>query len=92
MTYVILGIGLLLLVGLFTRLACVAGAAFLLSVVMMQPFWVSETAPTFNQYVEMFALLTLATTRVGRWAGLDFFLAQLFDRSSSKGKNDAPTT
>jgi uncharacterized membrane protein YphA (DoxX/SURF4 family) len=92
MTYAILGIGLLLLVGLFTRLACLAGAAFLFSVVMMQPFWVSETAPTFNQWVEMFALITLATTQVGRWAGLDFFLAQLFDRSSSKGKSDAPTS
>ena len=46
------------------RAACVVGAAFLFSVVMMQPFWVSETAPTFNQYVEMFALLTLATTAV----------------------------
>lgn len=89
MTYAILGIGLLLLVGLFTRLACLAGALFLFSVVMMQPFWVSETQPTFNQYVEMFALLALATTGVGRWGGLDFFLANLFRGSSStKGKTD----
>ena len=89
MTYAILGIGVLLLLGLFTRLACLAGALFLLSVVMMQPFWVSETQPTFNQYVEMFALLTLATTRVGRWGGLDFFLAKLiWGSSSTKGKID----
>jgi uncharacterized membrane protein YphA (DoxX/SURF4 family) len=93
MTYGILGIGLLLLVGLFTRLACLAGALFLLSVVMMQPFWVSETMPTYNQWVEMFALLTLATTPVGRWAGLDFFLAHLFwGSSSTKGKTDVPKT
>lgn len=90
MTYGILAIGLLLLLGLFTRVACVAGAVFLLSVVMMQPFWVSEALPTFNQYVEMLALLTLATTQVGRWAGLDFFLAQFVSRPccSSKGKTD----
>ncbi len=90
MTYGILAIGLLLLLGLFTRVACVAGAVFLLSVVMMQPFWVSEALPTFNQYVEMLALLTLATTQVGRWAGLDFFLAQFVSRTccTSKGKTD----
>lgn len=85
MTYGILAIGLLLLLGLFTRVTCVAGAVFLLSVVMMQPFWVSEALPTFNQYVEMLALLTLATTQVGRWAGLDYFLCQC---CSSKGKTD----
>ena len=85
MTYGILAIGLLLLLGLFTRVACVAGALFLLSVVMMQPFWVSEALPTFNQYVERLALLTLATTQVGRWAGLDYFLCQC---CSSKGKTD----
>lgn len=90
MTYAILGIGLLLLLGLFTRLACLAGAAFLLSVVMMQPFWVSDALPTYNQYVEMFALLALATTAVGRWGGLDFFLHSLFAGSSSatKGQTD----
>jgi hypothetical protein len=93
MSYVILTIGVLLLVGLFTRTACVAGAAFLFSVVMMQPFWVSETAPTFNQYVEMFALLMLATTAVGRWAGLDFFVHGLVRGWwHEKGKSDVPTS
>jgi uncharacterized membrane protein YphA (DoxX/SURF4 family) len=90
MTYVILTIGVLLLLGLLTRTACVAGAVFLATVVMMQPFWVSDTAPTFNQYVEMFALLTLATTPVGRWAGLDFFIHNFLasGRSSTKGGSD----
>ncbi len=85
-TYVILGVGLLLLVGLFTRLACLAGAAFLLSVVAMQPFWVAGAAPTFKETIEMVALVMLATTPVGRWAGLDFFLAYLF--ASKKGNRD----
>jgi len=91
MTYVIMAVGALLLLGLFTRTACVAGAAFLLSVVSMQPFWVSEALPTYNQLVEMFALLTLATTHVGRWGGLDFFVHHfIFGRTAAtKGKSDA---
>jgi uncharacterized membrane protein YphA (DoxX/SURF4 family) len=91
MTYFILAVGALLLVGLFTRLTCVAGALFLLSVVMMQPFWVSEALPTYNQYVEMFALLALATVPVGRWAGLDYFVHRLLAGPSreTKGPCDA---
>ncbi len=89
MTYGILAIGALLLVGLFTRAACLAGAAFLFSVVMMQPFWVSDALPTYNQFVEMFALLALATTAVGRWCGLDFFVHQLVvGKNESKGRSD----
>jgi len=86
MTYAILGIGTLLLLGLFTRTACAAGALFLLSVVMTQPFWVTDAQPTFNQFVEMFALLALATTEVGRWGGLDYFVHSWF--SGRKGTSD----
>jgi uncharacterized membrane protein YphA (DoxX/SURF4 family) len=85
MTYGILGIGICLMLGLFTRLASVLGAMFLLSVVLTQPFWVSDASPTFNQFVEMFALLTLATTAVGRWGGLDFFIHSLLG-SCCRGK------
>jgi uncharacterized membrane protein YphA (DoxX/SURF4 family) len=90
MTYAILLIGALLLLGLLTRTACLAGAFFLLSVVSMQPFWVSEALPTYNQFVEMFALLMLATTQVGRWGGLDFFVHNLvFGREpATKGTSD----
>lgn len=76
-TYGLIGVGACLLVGLFTRTACVLGALFLASVVAMQPPWVAGTAPTYNQVVEMVALLALATTAVGRWAGLDFFIHHL---------------
>ncbi len=89
MTYAILAIGLMLILGLFTRTACVAGAMFLLSIVSMQPFWVSETIPTYNQFVEMFALLMLATTHVGRWGGLDFFIHNLvLGRARARKGND----
>jgi uncharacterized membrane protein YphA (DoxX/SURF4 family) len=80
MAYGITGIGVCLLLGLFTRLASLAGALFLLSVVLSQPFWIPDTQPTYNQAVEMFALLALATTPVGRWGGLDLFLHHLLRR------------
>ena len=89
MTWFILAVGVLLLLGLFTRLACVAGALFLLSVVMMQPFWVSDALLTYNQYVEMVAVLALATTPAGRWAGLDHFVHKLFAGNDTKGQSDA---
>jgi uncharacterized membrane protein YphA (DoxX/SURF4 family) len=91
MTYMILAVGALLLLGLFTRVACLTGAVFLLSVVMMQPFWASDALPTYNQYIEMVALLALATTSVGRWAGLDFFVHRLVAGSNrpTKGPTDA---
>jgi hypothetical protein len=90
----ILATGVLLILGLFTRLACVLGAGFLLSVVMMQPFWVADTVPTFNQYVEMLVLLMLATTPVGRWAGLDFFLHNFLTsrKAQIKGTSDVSAT
>lgn len=68
--------GGLLIVGLFTRLAAVACAAFLFMVIMSQPPWVPGTITTLFPYqlVEMLALLALATTAVGRWGGLDFFV------------------
>jgi uncharacterized membrane protein YphA (DoxX/SURF4 family) len=67
-------VGGLLIVGLFTRVAALAGAAFLLSVVLSQ--W--PTAPganaTYYQTIEMLSLLVLAATGAGRFAGLDFFI------------------
>jgi len=88
MTYGILGIGVCLLLGLFTRTAAVLGAFFLLSVVGSQPFWISGSVPTYNHYVELLALMALATTHVGRWAGLDFFIHYLLvERCCSKGES-----
>ena len=70
----------MLLLGLVTRLACVAGAAFLLMFFLAMPplpGW-PEGPRTEGHYlfinknvIEMLALLVLATTRSGRWCGLD---------------------
>jgi uncharacterized membrane protein YphA (DoxX/SURF4 family) len=67
------GVGVCLLLGFFTRLASVVGALFLFSVITTQPPWVATAAPTINQAVELMALLVLAATAAGRWAGIDFF-------------------
>jgi len=80
-TYGLMAIGICLLLGLFSRSACVAGAIFLLLLYLaMPPFpWLPDPPrPTEGHYlfvsknlIEMIALLALATTRSGRWAGLD---------------------
>jgi uncharacterized membrane protein YphA (DoxX/SURF4 family) len=77
-------IGACLIAGLFTRLASLSGAAFLLLVVLAQPDWpglIPAPPPSAGrawlvtkEFVEMMALACLAATRVGRWGGFDFFL------------------
>jgi len=77
-TYVTLGVGVCLMLGLCTRTASVVGAVFLMSVIATQPpGWVG-VQPMYKEFVEMIAMLTLATTPVGRWGGLDFFIHTAF--------------
>ena len=75
-----IGVGACLIFGFFTRLAAIVGALFLFGVIASQPFWLSGTAPTIDQCVEFAALLVLAGTGAGRWAGMDGCLAALFGR------------
>src|SRR6185369_7600169 len=70
-TAVIIGVGVCLLLGFFTRLASILGMLFLFGVVASQPFWIADTVPTMNFYIEMAGLLVLAGTGAGRWLGLD---------------------
>ena len=72
--YFTLIVGVLLLLGLFTRTASSAGAIFLFMVMATQPPWIADTTPIHNQLVEAWGLLVLAGTAAGRFAGLDFFL------------------
>lgn len=74
-TWLLIGVGACLIVGLFTRVAAVLGALFLLSIVLTQPPWMADAIPTYNQWVELVAMLALATVPVGRWAGLDYFVS-----------------
>jgi uncharacterized membrane protein YphA (DoxX/SURF4 family) len=80
-TILTLGVGICLLLGLFTRIASVAGALFLLWVIISQPPWLPDSVPTMFQIIEFAALLVLAGTGAGRWAGLDFFTYSLFHRN-----------
>lgn len=67
-------VGLLLIIGLFSRLAAVAGIALLLGVVATQPFWVPGSENTWNQWVEIAGLFVVFATAAGRFGGLDYFL------------------
>jgi uncharacterized membrane protein YphA (DoxX/SURF4 family) len=76
-------VGICLIAGLLTRVNCVAGATFLLMFYLaMPPFpGVPDNPRAEGHYlyinkniIEMLALLVLATTRSGRWFGLDGLL------------------
>lgn len=69
-------VGILLILGLFTRFASLSAALFLGSVILSQPFWIPDAKPTYYESVELFALLVLFATCAGRYAGLDFFFSQ----------------
>lgn len=84
--YGLTAVGICLLVGLFTRTACVVGAFYLLLFYLAMPAlpgW-PDSPRAEGHYlfinkniIEMLALLALATTRSGRWAGLDALLPYL---------------
>jgi uncharacterized membrane protein YphA (DoxX/SURF4 family) len=83
-TYGLTAIGLCLMLGFFTRLSALGGAAFMCFVVMTQPAWPTIYPPdpaiighallVNKDFIEMIALLVISTTAVGRWGGLDFFV------------------
>lgn len=67
-----MSIGILLIIGLLTRVAALAAAGFLFSVVLSQFPGFDGTAPTYFQAAEAMACLVLFSTDAGRYAGLDF--------------------
>ena len=84
LTWSLFGIGLCLMLGLFTRPAALAGAGFMLFVVLSQPSYpgvypldppqLGHALLVNKDFVEMIALLVIASTSLGRWTGLDFFV------------------
>lgn len=79
--------GLLLMVGLFTRLAALAVAGFLIQVILAQwPLaYGADTTYTYYQSVEVIALLLIAAIGAGKFAGLDFILWNSFARCCGRG-------
>jgi uncharacterized membrane protein YphA (DoxX/SURF4 family) len=82
-------VGSLLILGLFTRLASLAGAGFLLSVLATQPFWVPGSDPTYLYMIEFAALLVIFATCAGRNFGLDYFVHSIFGRSRNNSSAEA---
>ena len=70
-------IGLLLMLGLFTRPAAIVGALFLCSVMVSQWPGAAGAIPVWSQFIEAVALAVVAATATGRVAGVDFFLGLL---------------
>jgi len=69
-------IGACLVLGLCVKFNAMGGVCFLASVLATQPFWVAGAQPTYNQWVELAALLAIASLPTGGWSGLDFFLGK----------------
>ena len=77
-------VGVLLIIGLFSRLASGAAAVFLASVIATQPPFVPGTPPMYFYCIELAACLVIFATCAGRFGGLDFFLGS----ARSKSRND----
>ncbi len=67
-------IGACLVIGLFTKFNAMGAVCFLVTVVAAQPFWIADAQATYNQWVEIAALLAIATLPAGGWSGLDYFI------------------
>jgi uncharacterized membrane protein YphA (DoxX/SURF4 family) len=72
-----LAIGVLLMLGLFTRTAAIVGALFLCSVMVSQWPGTEGAIPVWSQFIEASALVVVAATATGRIAGVDYFLGLL---------------
>ena len=84
-------VGAFLILGLFTRLASLAGIAFVLMFYLAAPPWIGYfyAIPTEGSYlivnknlIEVAALAVIFFTGSGRFAGLDRILSGLFRRKS----------
>lgn len=80
--------GLLLMLGLFTRLSALGGAALLALFYLAMPPWPGvQEIPSIEHnlfvnkiFVEMIALLAIAAIPSGKWFGLDAAVSVLFTR------------
>ena len=97
--YGLSAVGLCLMLGLFTPLAALGGAAFLLGFYLSMPPWpglpegVTEGHYRYvnKNLIEMLACLVLASTPNGLWIGLDAFLFGWIGRGrAAEAEAEAP--
>jgi uncharacterized membrane protein YphA (DoxX/SURF4 family) len=67
-------IGACLVLGVCVTFNALGGGCFLASVIAAQPFWVTGAQATYDQWVELAALLVIAAMPTGGWSGLEYFL------------------
>jgi len=85
-------IGVMLILGLFTRLASGLAILFLASVIATQPPWIPGTAPTHLYLVELAGLCVLFMVSAGRIGGIDFFLSHCcFKKSNDPSPDSEPS-
>ena len=78
-----MSVGILLMLGLLTPLAGLAGGLFLASVVLTQFPGSHGSAPTYYQAIEMIGCFFLAFSDAGRYAGLDFLPWSFWNRNKT---------
>lgn len=89
--YFDLSVGILLLLGLFSRITSLAAAGFLMGIIVTQPLWVPGHDPKIIwNLVEFGALLVMAATVAGRFGGLDYFLYRLFGKDERVSDSSSP--
>lgn len=84
-SWALVTIGGCLVLGILVPFNAMGGVFFLFSVIASQPFWVSGAQATYDQWVELAALLVLATMPLGGWRGLDYFLRSWCPLGCSRG-------
>jgi uncharacterized membrane protein YphA (DoxX/SURF4 family) len=98
--YSLIGMGICLLLGLFTRLAALAAAVFLASLYLAMPPWPGLPGTTalnghylFVNFHIIEILAVLAAAGSGRWAGVDAILHAIFSgkRTSQAGPTGGGT-
>ncbi len=82
-------VGVLLILGLFTRIAALAGAGFLFSIILTQWPGSIGAQPSYYLTIEMLGMLVLAAMAAGQYAGLDYVLCGIWSniRRTNQGTN-----
>ncbi|HRE99398.1 MAG TPA: DoxX family protein [Pirellulaceae bacterium] len=88
--YFDIAVGILLIVGLGTRIVGLIGAGFLSMIVATQLPGVPGAQDSISQIIEMGGLLVLAAVGGGQFGGLDYFIGR-FARRGSQAREESGT-